>query len=359
MVYRGMTRLPSVQHLSDRSLLDETVRLAATERGATVDLIAAIAEVDARRLYLGESCASMFVYCTRVLHLSEHAAYDRIEAARLARRLPTVLEQLASGSLTLTNLRLLAPHLTSANVEALMKEAAHQSKHEVELLIARLRPQPAVPSAIRKLPEKPRCCVVVADQGVQATAPGPGASAPVPEASPPRLAVVQPLAPERYKVQFTVSSDTRAKLVRVQDLMRHIVPDGDVAAIFDRALSLLLEDLERRKVGAAKHPREARAARHDSRHIPASVKRDVWKRDAGRCAYAGSRGRCTETGFLEFHHVEPYAAGGRGDVENIELRCRAHNAYEVTLFFGESKPSIVREARGLWVSDVAGPGTSC
>lgn len=349
MVYRGMKPLSSVQQLSDKSLLDETIRLVATERGATVDLIAALAEVDARRLYLGESCASMFVYCTRVLHLSEHAAYDRIEAARLARRLPVVLEQLASGSLTLTNLRLLAPHLTSANVEAFMKEAAHQSKHEVELLIARQRPQPPVPSAIRKLPEKPRCCVVVPDEGggPQATNPTRAGFAPASVPSPSRPAVLQPLAPEQYKVQFTISGETRETLRRVQDLMRHIVPDGDVAAIFDRALSLLLEDLERRKVGAAKHPREARTARHDSRHIPASVKRQVWKRDAGRCAYAGSRGRCTETGFIEFHHVEPYAAGGRGDVGNIELRCRAHNAYEAALFFGESQPSVVREVRGL------------
>ncbi len=130
--------------------------------------------------------------------------------------------------------------------------------------------------------------------------------------------------------------------------MRHIVPNGDVAAIFDRALSLLLEDLEQKRVGATEHPRSGRTARHDSRHIPASVKREVWKRDRGRCAYAGSRGRCTETGFLEFHHVEPYAAGGRGDVGNIELRCRANNSYEAALFFGESQPSIVREARGLW-----------
>jgi hypothetical protein len=68
-----MKFISSLHQLSNRSLLDEAVRLAANERGATADLIAAIVEVDARRLHLGESCPSMFVYCTRVLHLSEHA----------------------------------------------------------------------------------------------------------------------------------------------------------------------------------------------------------------------------------------------------------------------------------------------
>lgn len=299
----------------------------------------------------------MFTYCTRVLRLSEHAAYDRIEAARLARRFPVVLEQLASGSLTLTNLRLLAPHLNAGNVEALMKEAAHKSKHEVEQLIARVRPQPPAPSAIRKLPGKTQHPSLVLDESVRDQVHAAPVFAPAPVPPPSKLAVVQPLAPERYKVQFTVSTGTREKLRCVQDLMRHTIPNGDVAAIFDRALSLLLEDLEKSKVGATGHPRRTRPACSGSRHIPASVRRQVWKRDEGRCAYVGSHGRCAETGFLEFHHVEPYAAGGRALVENIELRCRPHNAYEAELFFGEVKPSIVREARSEW-SVETGSGTS-
>jgi hypothetical protein len=345
MVYRRMKPLSSIQQLSDKSLLDQVVRLAATEREATVQLIVAIAEVDARRLYLGESCASMFVYCTRVLQLTEHAAYDRIEAARLVRRLPAVVEQLASGSLTVTNLRLLAPHLTTTNVEALMKEATHKSKHELEQLVARLRPQPAVASMVRKLPQKLSASFVVPDEGFNAAMQPTAFSAPEPVPSPPKPAVVQPLAPTQYKVQFTVSSETREKLRRVQDLMRHTAPNGDLTVVFDRALSLLLDHLERAKVGATRHPRQSRAGREDSRHVAAGVKRQVWQRDDGRCAYVGSRGRCTETGFLEFHHVVPYAAGGRGDAGNIELRCRAHNAYEAALFFGDS---TVREARCEW-----------
>jgi hypothetical protein len=140
-----------------------------------------------------------------------------------------------------------------------------------------------------------------------------------------RPAVVTPLAPERYKVQFTVGRETHEKLRRAQDLLRHAVPNGDPAEIFDRALTLLVEQLEKSKLAQANRPRAAGSLDPESRHVPASVRRAVWTRDEGRCAFAGTEGRCHETGFLEFHHVVPYASGGATTLDNIQLRCRAHN----------------------------------
>jgi hypothetical protein len=34
--------------------------------------------------------------------------------------------------------------------------------------------------------------------------------------------------------------------------------------------------------------------------------------------------------------------------DNIELRCRAHNAYEARLFFGGEGDELVREVSPLW-----------
>ena len=87
-------------HLEDRPLLDAAKRLAADERQATATLLRALMEIDRRRLYLGEGCASMFVYCTRVLHLSEGGAYNRIEAARAARTFPAILELFEQSAIT-------------------------------------------------------------------------------------------------------------------------------------------------------------------------------------------------------------------------------------------------------------------
>jgi hypothetical protein len=148
------------------------------------------------------------------------------------------------------------------------------------------------------------------------------------------VAVVAPLAPERYKIQFTTSCEAHEKLRRAQALLRHVIPSGDPAAVFERALDALLADLEKKKLSATNRPRAPRATARETRHIPAAVRREVWQRDGARCAFVGAAGRCTERGFLELHHVVPFAGGGAATVANIELRCRAHNAYEAEQSFG-------------------------
>jgi hypothetical protein len=159
-----------------------------------------------------------------------------------------------------------------------------------------------------------------------------------------RPAVV-PLAPERFKVQFTISRETHDMLRRVQDLLRHSVADGDPAVVFERALSLLLADLEKKKFAQTNRPQRPRPHQTGSRHVPAGVRRQVWTRDDGRCAFDGASGRCAERGFLEFHHVRPFAEGGETTAANLELRCRAHNAYEATLHFGTL---FVKEGRRFY-----------
>jgi 5-methylcytosine-specific restriction endonuclease McrA len=347
------TLIHSIERLCDRDLLAHLRRAAATERRATAELIALLMEMDARRLYLAEGCSSLFTYCTQVLHLSEHAAYGRIEAARAARRFATVLERLSDGSINLTAVGLLAPHLTPANHLEVLDRARHKTKREVEQLVAQLSPKPDVQPVIRKLlhskPEFP-------SEQSRAHPPEPVAQ-PRPASSvagaQTRPADVKPLAPERYKIQFTVDRDTYDRLRRVQDLMRHTVPNGDPAAIFARALTLLHDELAKTKFAATDRPRASHRAQPVSRHIPAVVKRPVWQRDGGRRAFSGTHGRCTETGFLEFHHVVPFAEGGETTSSNIELRCRAHNAYEAERWFGPPEPPLLREQRREFLFDVA------
>ena len=408
------TLLDSFAALPNPELIAEVKRLTECERQATAALVASLAEFDARRLYLDEGCSSLFGYCTEVLHLSEHAAYRRIEAARIARRFPLVLERLAAGDITLTAIGMLGAHLTPENVHAALDAARHRSKREVERLVAQLHPQPDVPTAIRKLPSPRGASTDETIRGLDAGAsmpggaPGPlevptppqpsaafcmepaqGSSAataadcslfrPTPASSRGRAAVVAPLTPERFKLQVTIGAETHARLRRAQDLLRHAVPDGDVAEVLDRALALLVKELERAKFAATDCARKAEASRADSattprtvgqaeasragsattprtarqngttarssRYIPAAVRRAVWARDEGRCAFVGAEGRrCTERGQLEFHHTTPYAAGGEATVEGLSLRCRRHNVWEAERFFGGAHVQAARLA---------------
>src|SRR5437762_9611285 len=182
--------LSTVARLSDRHLLDETKRLASRERDVTAELIAHLAEIEERGLHRAAGFGSMFEYCREVLRLSEHAAYGRIEAARAARRFPVILEMLVDGSLNLTTVGLIGRHLTRDNYREVLAAAKGRSKSEVEELVARLHPQPDVPSSIRKLPTaKP---VAAHDAPLPVAAPTPSPSAlPAPSVLPP------PPAPSR------------------------------------------------------------------------------------------------------------------------------------------------------------------
>ena len=341
-----MTKIESPDQLTDAELLAQVTRAAKQERAATAHLIALLAEVDARRLYLGEGYSSLFTYCTQALHLSEHAAYGRIEAARAARRFPVVMEFLADGSLNVTTIGLLAPHLTDDNHQSLLVSARYKSKRDVERMVAALRPLPAVPSSVRKLPApvKPAGVEHTAERDDRASVSssndqelrGDRQPAPVIAALPPlRPPVITPLAPTRYRIQVTVSAEAHDHLRRAQDLLRHTIPSGDPALIVERALKLLVADLERTRCAQTSRPRSSRDASQRARHVPAAVKRAVWARDGGQCAFVGHDGRCRERGFLEIHHVVPFAAGGETVVDNLQLRCRAHNAYEAEEFLGQ------------------------
>ena len=183
------------------------------------------------------------------------------------------------------------------------------------------------------------------------------APATAPLDNPKPRAEVTPRAPERYKVQFTVSRETYQKLREAQDLLRRRIPNGDVAAIFDRALTLLLAELHRTRHAATPRPRTTSNAASHVRHIPAFVKREVSARDGGQCAIVGAAGRCTERGFLEYHHLVPFADRGATSVDNPQLRCRAHNAYEAERWFGVREEDLVRERTDAW--DASGESSNC
>jgi len=159
--------------LSDEALRAAVKLLAGRSREVTIELIAHLAELDVRKLYCSEGPGSLFRYCTEILRFSEAAACNRIKAARAARKFPMILDLLADGSVNMTTVRLLSPHLTPENHQALLSEATGMTRREVDRLVARLSPQPDVASSIRKLPPKSAApaaaSLVVNDPGVEGT----------------------------------------------------------------------------------------------------------------------------------------------------------------------------------------------
>ncbi len=347
--------LADAARLSDEALHSKLKVLVVGEREATVEVVGHLAELDRRRSHLGEGPGSVCSYCRDVLGYSEDAAWNRAATANVVRRFPVVLGWLADGTLNVTTVRMLRPVLTAENHVDVLTEARRRSKSEVELIVRRLAPKPDVPSTIRRVPSPPVVDQPALLQPVNQAAVSPETPAPGPTASTSpsgtttaRRPVIAPLAPDRYHVQMTVSKETHDKLRRAQDLLCREIRNGDPALILDRALDALLEKAEKKKLAATAKPRPSRGSVGRSRYIPADVRRIVALRDQGRCAFVGPSGRCAATRFLEWHHIKPFGHQGPATVENIALRCRAHNVYESEKVFGRFDAAAARQKAEMY-----------
>jgi len=370
----AMESEPTLRSIPDDELLRRLGDLVSCSRRVEADLVSHLGEADERRLYAREACPSMFVYCTERLHLSEAEAYLRITVARAAREHPRLLTMLSDGRLHLSGIAKLAPLLTRENRDELLGRATHLSKRRIVELVAELAPRPDAPAVIRRLPEQrplsqqgarngPSSACREAELGPDGVHPvttptgglaprGAGASlglGPDAVAAPAaatgfreqsRPAVVEPLAPSRYKVQFTASAELHDKLRRLAVLMRARVPDGDLAAIIEQAVTEKLERLEARRYAQSKAPRTEVAEVETApvtRHVPAAVRRAVSERDGRRCRYVDERGRrCSEERRLEFHHRHPFGMGGDHSPANLSLLCPSHNRYLAERDYGEA-----------------------
>jgi hypothetical protein len=327
----------SLTHIPDPALLRGLRALVAQDRTATAMLLAHLAEVDARKLYVPAAHPSMFSYCAHELRFSEDAAYKRIQAARTAWRFPAIFPALADGQLNLTGVLLLGPYLNPANADELLGAAAGRTKSEIEEWLAQRFPRSELLPLVIALPPDGQ----LAPERVKFDDTQLAAGRVAAFATPARLT---PAAPGRYSLQLTIGKGTHDKLRHAQALLGHQVPSGEIAEVLDRALDALIGQLERRKFAATSRPRPRRASANP-RHVPAAVRRTVWARDGGQCTFVNAAGhRCPSRTRLEFDHVDPVARGGRATVERMRLRCRAHNQYAAECAFEADFMSHKREA---------------
>jgi hypothetical protein len=357
----------SLSHLADHVLVRDLVALASKDRLTTAALLAHLAEVDDRKLYLPAAYPSMYLYCVRELRMSEDTAFKRIRVARIARQFPAIFSALADGRLNMCGVALLAPHLTPKlpreAAEDLLAAAANKANPEIEQLLAERFPQPDVPTLVHSLAapgtidELTLQPVAESDsqQAVRPVVPSTGSNAMIslePLASPNESrAKLTPLSLGRFALQLTVNQTTHDLLRYAQSLLGHTLPSGDVSQVIERALVVLVEKLEKQKFAKCARSRpdlsSGRVPRGvaKGRHVPADVRRTVWERDDGQCTFVSDRGhRCEARTRLEFDHIDEVARGGQTNVAGIRLRCRAHNQFTAACTFGAGFMQEKREA---------------
>jgi len=363
-----MTITMDPRRLDDDVLLERVRALVVRSNETEADLLEHLAEVDERRLYLPDH-TSMFAFCTADLGFSEAVAENRIAVARAGRRFPRVIAIRRSGAIHLSGLRVLVPHLTDESADRLLEEARGKSKRAIEELVAFHAPKPAVAESIRKVPERrvaeppeqaPTQVAAPSERGSSGVEqPGPLFAAVLepPCAPPPRPAVVSPLAPDRYHVQLTASRELRDKIEEAKALLRHQVPNGDLATILDRALTVLIAKVKKERFGVGRKPRRDKLPEGPatSRDVPDAIKRAVYERDGGQCTFVGTNGkRCQERGFLQLDHLDGFARKKEHRVASITLRCAAHNQYAAEIMYGPELMARKRRER----SNLTRPGAT-
>jgi hypothetical protein len=343
----------ALSDISDEELEGGLSNLLGAGARVEARIVAHLAEVEARRLHLLAGCSSLYDYCRKRLSLSDYEAFVRIAAARVARKYPVVFEMLERRELHLTAVCEVRDFLTRENHAELLGEVSGKTKLQTREVLARRFPQADVPGSLKKLP------------------------------------ALEPLSPGRYRLQLTLNTEQKAKLELARDLLSHANPAGDFAVVLERALDVLVLQLENRRFGKTKaqtkkprleqvdtHGDEARSevnrsdeawgehevarrggparpeipvdrlavdpnapakARH-RKHISRDVRRRIVERDGARCAFVSAEGvRCEAHAFLQFHHRQPWARNGGETVENLEVMCHAHNRLLAERDFGAAR----------------------
>jgi hypothetical protein len=350
--------------LASDALARRLAELVGDERNVQVDFLLHLDEFDRRRAWAEAGFPSLWEYALRVLHLREGAAFRRISAMRVLRRLPQLADALRDGRLCLSTVALLGPVLTDDNAQDLVASAAFKTKAEVEKLVVALAPRTAPKDGLRRLGSQSRESgrtevpafaappLDLASRAESDRAPiGERAAdglVSLPPPAPMARPTVRPVTESTYSLHLTLDARFKAELDELTALLGHKVPNGDLRAVLLIAVQCAIAHYGKRK-GAKAVRQTARAAAEPKsvpsqatsggcaarRSIPAEVRREVWRRDGGQCTWLGPDGqRCPGKARLEFDHIQPVALGGASTVANIRLTCKAHNLLHAERVFG-------------------------
>jgi hypothetical protein len=344
-----------LKSISDSDLLSTTKRLASEERRIGIEVLHHLKEIDARKLFASLGFSSLFAYCITELGYSEGGAHRRISAMRLLRDVPEYEAKLERGEVTVATLSQVQSFLNQEKKQfgkdysleektELLAKVEGKSFHQTERVLATVSPQSA------------------------------------------REEKARPINEEETEIRFTASRELMTKMEKLRNLLGHKPETQTYAGLIEELVNLGIKKLDplekaeknrqKEKVKAERKntakeislvkaaaeepslpPVEVAVPSNDkmtndqkngenfrnvkvmSRYISAATKRSVWHRDGGRCTFVDSKTgrRCGSQHSLEYEHIQPFALGGRSNLENLKLLCPAHNRYAAIQVFGLQK----------------------
>ncbi|MFO0583434.1 MAG: hypothetical protein U0229_14280 [Anaeromyxobacter sp.] len=352
----------------------EIGELVDGERHKLVEFLHKLDSLDRERGYCEFNCGSAFEYLTKVWHLCEGTAWHRVNAMRYLRRFPQLAEEIASGRLNLSQLKIVGPLLTPENVDDLFAQAAGLSYRKTEELAVSIKPRVVPADGVRKLPAPKLALLAAPVASIEGeNVAGPPTDAPsepsarmgteplrsqdfalTAPALPRRSdrGEVMPVAKDEYQFRAHLDDETKRLFDELAGLLANVVPDRAPAKL----LAIMVRDsleAQKRKRGLlkpkrARKPSPAKAPTPGIRQdVPDAVRRAVLERDGYRCRFGEEEGhRCEATENLTMEHRDGALVTGSSTVDELLTYCFPHNLYVAVLKFGpEFIEQKIAEAR--------------
>jgi hypothetical protein len=312
-----------------RDLTTQLAHLLRREHETMAEFIVGLADFDRRRIWVELGYNGLFTFLHRELGLSKSAAFYRKTAAELVQRFPEIVAPLREGKLCLSSVAELAKALTPENLDEVLPRFFHASRQEAKEILAELVPHPA--PARRDVVTALSSAVPGAAAGEVSSPAVPSTDLPLSSGSPANLGrassddesrglssqrerepdAVEPLTAELRRLHVTVDREFLELLGATRDALAHAHPGATTSELLKVCMKRMLAEKAKQR-GLVEKPRESPPPCHSDDHIPAHVKRAVWKRDEGRCQWAlASGGICGTTKCLEFAHRRRCTGGRR------------------------------------------------
>jgi hypothetical protein len=265
----------------------------------TVRVLHHLREVERRRLFASLGYSSLFDYTTRELGYCAASACRRIDAMRLLKEMPELEEKIQDGKLSLS---------TVARAQGFFKKEAVTPEQKVEVMtLLENKSTREVEKQLLSLSQTPEAHL---------------------------QEKIKPVSPTLSEVRFYADDELLQDLENLKGLLAHAFPDLTIAELvrYLAKLGLKKHDPAQQEVREKATPAPNESARYVSRPIA----RQVWKRDLSRCTWMVPKtGRkCGSTYRLQMDHRQPYALGGKTNLQNLRLLCFHHNQFEAEKAFG-------------------------
>lgn len=332
---------------------EQITQLCSQMYAAEARLLTLIREFDDKEYWVEQGFCSCAHWLNFKCGIGMNAAREKVRVAKALAELPKIEKSLSKGELSYSKVRAMTRIADASNEDYLLMIARHGTAHHVEKLVSKFRSAKRVQDAAvaeeqyrdrelshyydhdgclvikARLPAEQGALIVKAlemamekqfvrnDQTAGAAAAANDVTAETPIAAR-RADAIAEIAEtymntdassgstaDRYQVVVHVTAETSEL-----EEGPHVTAETSRRISCDSTVVTIKEDENGEPLSIGRR----------SRSIPPAMRRALRNRDGG-CRFPG----CTNTKFVDGHHIKHWADGGETSLDNLALLCRHHH----------------------------------